>query len=231
MIELRGIGKEYAQASATVRALVDVDLDVDAGEALAVLGPSGSGKSTLLHLLGLLETPTRGTYALGGRAVSGLAPDELARVRNREVGFVFQRFHLVPRLDAVENVALPMRFGSVGRRDRRRRALELLDEVGLAERATHRPAELSGGQQQRVAIARALALRPRLLLADEPTGALDQSVGSEILELLLGLNRGGTTLVVVTHDEGLAARLPRQVRMLDGRVERDDRRVQSSPQA
>ncbi|MEM9378760.1 MAG: ABC transporter ATP-binding protein [Planctomycetota bacterium] len=228
MIELRGIGKDYAQASATVRALEDVDLDVDAGEAVAVLGPSGSGKSTLLHVVGLLDTPTRGTYALGGRPVAGLSPGELAGVRNREVGFVFQRFHLVPRLDAVENVALPMRFGGVGRRERRRRALELLGEVGLADRSTHRPAELSGGQQQRVAISRALALRPRLLLADEPTGALDQSVGADILDLLLGLNRAGTTLLVVTHDEGLAARLPREVRMIDGRVERDLRRVQSS---
>jgi len=223
MIELEGIGKEYPQAGETVHALVGVDLEVAAGEAVAILGPSGSGKSTLLHILGLLDSPTSGRYVLNVTDVSRLVGNELARVRNRDVGFVFQRFHLVSRLDAIDNVALPLRFGGVPRRERRRRAVELLERVGLSDRAGHRPAELSGGQQQRVAIARALACGPRLLLADEPTGALDQAVGAEILDLLAELNAGGTTLVVVTHDEALAARLPRQVRMLDGNIESDER--------
>ena len=223
MIELEGIGKEYPQAGEAVHALVEVDLEVAAGEAVAILGPSGSGKSTLLHILGLLDSPTSGRYLLNGKDVSRLEGNDLARVRNRDVGFVFQRFHLVSRLDAIDNVALPLRFGGVARRERRRRAAELLERVGLSDRAGHRPAELSGGQQQRVAIARALACAPRLLLADEPTGALDQAVGSGILDLLADLNAGGTTLVVVTHDEALAARLPRQVRMLDGTIESDER--------
>lgn len=223
MIELEGIGKEYPQAGESVHALIGVDLKVAAGEAVAILGPSGSGKSTLLHILGLLDSPTSGRYVLNGADVSRLVGNDLARVRNRDVGFVFQRFHLVSRLDATDNVALPLRFGGVARRERRRRAAELLERVGLSDRAGHRPAELSGGQQQRVAIARALACGPRLLLADEPTGALDQAVGAEILDLLADLNAGGTTLVVVTHDEALAARLPRQVRMLDGTIESDER--------
>ncbi|MEM6673190.1 MAG: ABC transporter ATP-binding protein [Planctomycetota bacterium] len=223
MIELEGIGRDYPHAGDVVRALRSVDLTIEGGEAASVVGPSGSGKSTLLHVLGLLDTPSRGTYRLAGRDVSALDRDERARVRNREVGFVFQRFHLVGRLEARENVALPLRFAGTPRRERLRRADELLERVGLETRRTHRPAELSGGQQQRVAIARAMACGPRLLLADEPTGALDRAAGAAIVELLAELNAGGTTLVVVTHDEDLARKLPRVLRMLDGSVVADER--------
>lgn len=223
MIELRGLTKTYAQANETVHALVQVDLDIARGESLAILGPSGSGKSTLLQLMGLLDSPTSGTYHLDGRDVTALTGPELARCRNEQIGFVFQRFHLVGRLSALDNVELPLRFGRVPRKERRRRAAALLDRVGLSDREGHRPSELSGGQQQRVAIARAMAANPDVLLADEPTGALDQAMGAEILQLLLALSGEGRTLVVVTHDEELAARLPRAVRMLDGRVERDER--------
>ncbi|QDV04658.1 Macrolide export ATP-binding/permease protein MacB [Planctomycetes bacterium Poly30] len=229
VIQMSGIGRDYAGAESnasgvetTVRALRDIDLEVLRGEALAVLGPSGSGKSTLLNLLGLLDTPTRGSYRLDGREVSTLDLKELARARNQKIGFVFQRFHLVPRLDAIENVALPLRFAGIRRRERRRRAAELLEKLGLSDRATHRPAELSGGQQQRVAIARAMVCQPSLLLADEPTGALDQSTGSAILDLLTELHAEGMTLIVVTHDEALGARLPRRIRMLDGAVLTDE---------
>lgn len=222
VIEMSGIGRDYMAAAgetgALVRALDAVDLRVERGEALAVLGPSGSGKSTLLNLLGLLDTPTRGSYRLDGRAVESLKGRELAATRNQRIGFVFQSFHLVPRLSAVDNVGLPLRFAGVPRRERRRRALELLDQLGLADRANHKPAELSGGQQQRVAIARAMVTKPSLLLADEPTGALDQATGASIMTLLDDLHAEGMTLIIVTHDENLGARMPRCLRMLDGRV-------------
>ncbi len=222
MIELQQLSKSHTLGAESVQALVGADLVVGAGEALAIVGPSGSGKSTLLQLLGLLDTPSAGRYLFEGQDVAGIQGDQRARLRNRKIGFVFQRFHLVPRLDALDNVALPMRLGGVGRRERRARAAALLERVGLADRIGHRPSELSGGQQQRVAIARALAQSPKLLLADEPTGSLDQGSGGEILDLLLELNAEGTTLMVVTHDAGLAQRLPRGLWMLDGRIERDE---------
>ncbi len=222
VIEMSGVGRDYVAAAggtgALVRALHAIDLRVERGEALAVLGPSGSGKSTLLNLLGLLDTPTRGSYRLDGRAVESLKGNELAATRNQRIGFVFQSFHLVPRLSATDNVALPLRFAGVPRRDRRRRALALLDRLGLADRAGHKPAELSGGQQQRVAIARAMVTEPSLLLADEPTGALDQATGASIMTLLDELHAEGMTLIIVTHDENLGARMPRCLRMLDGRI-------------
>jgi putative ABC transport system ATP-binding protein len=225
VIEMSGIGRDYravsGEAGTLVRALDAIDLRVERGEALAVLGPSGSGKSTLLNLLGLLDTPTRGSYRLDGQPVESLERRELAMTRNQRIGFVFQSFHLVPRLNAVDNVALPLRFAGVRRRERRRLAVELLDQLGLGDRADHKPAELSGGQQQRVAIARAMVTKPSLLLADEPTGALDQTTGASIMELFDRLHRDGMTLVIVTHDEKLGARMPRRLHMLDGRVQRD----------
>ena len=228
MIKLRGIGRDYASGDATVHALSDVDLEIEAGEMLALLGPSGSGKSTLLHLLGCLDRPTRGTYHLSGRDVSRLDRNQLAAVRGEQIGFVFQRFHLMPRSTALENVALPLRFAGVSVRERRARAADLLRRVGLDDRRHHRPAELSGGQQQRVAIARALAADPPLILADEPTGNLDSQVGGEIVDLLLELHSEGRTVVVITHDESLAARAERTVRLLDGRVFSDERVAQES---
>ncbi len=225
MIELNDVGRDYTLGTTLVRALDAVNLHVEAGERLAILGPSGSGKSTLLHVLGCLDRPSRGSYHLDGVDVASLDRDELAAARCEKVGFVFQRFHLMPRQTALENVALPMRFAGMGAGERRRRAAQLLERVGLADRAQHRPGELSGGQQQRVAVARALANRPQILMADEPSGNLDSHSGEEIFELLLELNREGSTLVVVTHDEELAARLGRVVRMLDGRIVSDSGKV------
>jgi putative ABC transport system ATP-binding protein len=221
LIQLQQIGKEYASGEGAVHALRDVDLEVEAGEYVSVLGPSGSGKSTLLHVIGCLDSPSAGRYLLDGTDVGSLDVNRMADVRNRRFGFVFQAFQLMPRLSALDNVALPLRFAGQGIDERRRRAAELLDAVGLADRATHRPTELSGGQQQRVAIARALANRPDVILADEPTGNLDSRAGSEIVELLEQLNANGQTLILVTHDESLAARTRRTIRMLDGAIVSD----------
>ena len=221
MIELSGIAREYFQGTSAVRALREVDLSIDRGESIAILGPSGSGKSTLLHVLGCLDTPTQGRYTIDGEDALSLDRNRLAELRNRRFGFVFQAFHLMPRSTALENVALPLRFAGMALGERRRRALELLERVGLADRVDHLPTELSGGQQQRVAVARALACRPDVILADEPTGNLDSQSGTEIMALLDELNREGQTLVVVTHDEQLAARARRVIRVLDGRVVSD----------
>ena len=224
MIELTGIDKEYAQGESTVHALRAVDLLVEAGESISILGPSGSGKSTLLHVIGCLDTPTRGRYLLEGEEVGSLDPGRMAEVRNRRFGFVFQSFHLLPRLSALENVAMPLRFAGKSTAEQRERAAALLERVGLTDRLTHRPSELSGGQQQRVAIARALANRPAVLLADEPTGNLDSHSGEEVVALLEELNGEGQTVIVVTHDEGLAARTSRVIRMLDGGIVADSGR-------
>ncbi len=221
IIEMHGITKVYDTGKIQVEALRGIDLTVGRGEFVAVVGPSGSGKSTLLNLLGCLDTPTDGDYRLSGESVAGLDRDRLADIRNRRVGFVFQNFNLLPQLSALENVEMPLLFGGVGRRERRRRALEQLDAVGLADRVEHTPTELSGGQMQRVAIARALAMEPDLLLADEPTGNLDTSSGSDILSVLDHLSKQGRTLMVVTHDPALARRADRMVEIRDGEIVED----------
>jgi len=225
IIEMRAITKVYDTGKIKVEALRGIDLVVDKGEFVAVVGPSGSGKSTLLNLVGCLDTPSGGTYMLGGEAVAGLDRDQLADVRNRRVGFVFQNFNLLPQLTALENVEMPMLFGGIGRRERRRRAMEHLQRVGLGERVEHKPTELSGGQMQRVAIARALAMEPDIVLADEPTGNLDTGSGSDVMSLLSELWDQGRTLVVVTHDSTLAARAGRVVEIRDGLVVGNQRAV------
>ncbi len=225
IIEMLGITKVYNTGKIKVEALKGIELVVDKGEFVAVVGPSGSGKSTLLNLIGCLDTPTGGSYMIGGEAVAGLDRDALADVRNRRVGFVFQNFNLLPQLTALENVELPMLFGGVGRRERRRRAVEHLERVRLGDRVEHRPTELSGGQMQRVAIARALAMEPDIVLADEPTGNLDTGSGSDVMSLLSELWGQGRTLVVVTHDQTLAKRAGRIVEIRDGLVVTDRRAV------
>ncbi len=222
MIRLEDVGMRYtAIGAAPVDALRHIDLSIERGEYVALVGPSGSGKSTLMHIVGCLATPTSGKYLLNDVDVGDLDRNALARIRSEHVGFVFQRFHLLPRATALENVIVPLRFAGAPRGSRRERAAEILQRVGLADRLGHRPSELSGGQQQRVAIARALANHPDLLLADEPTGNLDSKAGGEIIELLEELHREGRTIVVVTHDDGIAGRAQRVLRMLDGEIVED----------
>jgi putative ABC transport system ATP-binding protein len=228
LIDMRAITKVYDTGKVKVEALRGVDLAVGRGEFVAVVGPSGSGKSTLLNLLGCLDTPSDGDYFLGGEPVAGLDRDRLADIRNRRVGFVFQSFNLLPQLTALENVEMPLLFGGVGRSERRRRALEQLEKVGLGDRVEHKPTELSGGQMQRVAIARALAMDPDIVLADEPTGNLDTSSGSDVMSLMAELWEQGRTLVVVTHDMGLARRADRVVEIRDGVIVEDSRGAQSA---
>ncbi|MCB1929879.1 MAG: ABC transporter ATP-binding protein [Rhodocyclaceae bacterium] len=223
-IELDEVDRIFEIGDTCVHALKSISLAIDAGEYLAVMGPSGSGKSTLLNLLGLLDRPTHGQYRLEGHEVGALPPDQQARVRSERIGFVFQSFHLVPRLSAAENVALPMMLAGIAAGERQRRVAEALAAVGLESRADHRPQQLSGGQRQRVAIARATIMRPAVLLADEPTGNLDRATGTEVTELLEGLNRGGTTLIVVTHDPAIGERARRCLQMEDGAVRADQRR-------
>ena len=218
-----GLERVFGEGDVAVHALRGVDLEVGAGEYIAIMGASGCGKSTLLNLLGCLDRPTRGTYLLEGRDVSRLEPDERAAVRNETLGFVFQDFHLLPRTTALENVELPLLYGSTPVEDQERRAREALARVGLSGRASHTPRELSGGQQQRVAIARALVTNPSVLLADEPTGNLDTTTSAEILALLDELHERGLTLVLVTHDEDVGARAQRLIRMRDGRIVEDSR--------
>jgi putative ABC transport system ATP-binding protein len=206
-----------------VHALAGVDLRIEPGEYISVMGPSGSGKSTLLNVLGLLDRPDAGHYLLEGRDVTTLSPDEQARVRSQRIGFVFQSFHLVPRLTAAENIALPMVLAGLPARERDALVRQALHGFGLADRAGHRPDQLSGGQRQRVAIARATIMQPALLLADEPTGNLDRATGDEVVRLLEQLNAGGVTLLVVTHDAALGARARRCLRMEDGAIRRDER--------
>ena len=221
MIALRGLTRHYQVGDQIVRALDGVDLDVPDGDYVAIMGPSGSGKSTLLHLLGCLDRPTAGSYRLDGDEVGTLDDAALADVRSRRIGFVFQFFHLVPRLDASANVELPMVLAGLRPAERRERARAALAAVGLTDRADHRPDQLSGGQRQRVAIARATVMRPSILLADEPTGNLDSASGGEILALLEGMNREGLTLLVVTHDPKVGERARRVVQMVDGRITSD----------
>jgi len=221
IIDMKAITKVYDTGKVQVEALRGIDLTVQKGEFVAVVGPSGSGKSTLLNLLGCLDTPSDGDYLLSGESVAGLDRDQLADIRNRRVGFVFQNFNLLPQLSALENVEMPLLFGGVGRRERRKRALEQLDAVGLADRVEHKPTELSGGQMQRVAIARALAMNPDIVLADEPTGNLDTGSGSDVMSVLTELWDQGATLIVVTHDKALAKRANRMVEIRDGLVVED----------
>jgi len=219
-VEARGITKVYRMEGVEVRALDGVDMAVARGDSLAIMGPSGSGKSTLLGLLGGLDRPTSGSLAFEGRDVARLSDDELARLRNQVVGFVFQNFQLLPRTTALGNVGLPLVYRGLGRAERRRRATQALEAVGLAQRLLHRPSQLSGGEQQRVAIARALAAEPAMLLADEPTGNLDSRSGDEVLELLARLRaERGVAVVVVTHDAGVAARFDHTLLVRDGRLE------------
>jgi putative ABC transport system ATP-binding protein len=223
LIELRGVRKVYDVGGEQVRALDGVDLDIEGGEYIAVMGSSGSGKSTLMNLLGCLDTPSEGHYSLNGQAVESLDDEQLAAIRNREIGFVFQTFNLLPRTTALQQVELPLVYGGVGRAERHRRAAEALERVGLADRARHTPNELSGGQRQRVAIARALVNRPSILLADEPTGNLDSATSSEIMALFDELHRGGNTVILVTHEADIAAHAERKVTLFDGRVLTDER--------
>jgi putative ABC transport system ATP-binding protein len=225
LIETRDLGRVYDLDAGRVVALDQVSLEIEAGDFVAVMGPSGSGKSTFMNLIGCLDKPTAGRYRLAGTAVESLDPDKLARLRNREIGFVFQQFNLLPRVDALANVELPMIYAGFDRRTRRRRALQALSRVGLADRAHHRPMQLSGGQQQRVAIARALVNSPSLLLADEPTGALDSRTAAEILGLFQALNREGATIVLVTHDAEVGRHARRLVRFKDGQVVEDRRQT------
>jgi putative ABC transport system ATP-binding protein len=228
IIRMSNIRKIYDTGKVKVEALKGIDLDVFPGEFVAIVGPSGSGKSTLMNLLGCLDTPSEGTYEIGGDNVAGVTRDELAEIRNRRVGFVFQSFNLLPHLSALENVALPMLFGGVSTKERNARATELLEKVGLGERLDHKPTELSGGQMQRVAIARALAMNPDILLADEPTGNLDTSSGTDIMSIFNELWQSGRTLVIITHDPALARRASRIVEIRDGRITRDTRNEQAA---
>jgi len=221
IIRMSEIRKVYDTGKVKVEALKGVDLNVNKGEMVAIVGPSGSGKSTLMNLLGCLDTATSGTYELGGENVAGVTRDQLAEIRNRRVGFVFQNFNLLPHISAAENVELPLLFGGFSPKDRRERAKELLTRVGLGDRLEHKPTELSGGQMQRVAIARSLAMNPDIVLADEPTGNLDSSSGTDIMSIFTELWKSGRTLVIITHDPALARRANRIIEVRDGRITSD----------
>ncbi|MGQ0702272.1 MAG: ABC transporter ATP-binding protein [Gemmatimonadales bacterium] len=221
IIVVRNLHRDYQMGTETVRALRGVDLTIRRNEFVAIMGPSGSGKSTLMNLVGCLDSPTDGEYWLNGHRVSDLGDDELARIRNKEIGFVFQTFNLLPRANALQNVELPLIYGGVSAKERRKSAIDALERVGLGDRMNHRPNELSGGQRQRVAIARALVNHPSIILADEPTGNLDSKTSEEILTLFDKLHQEGQTIILVTHEHDIAAHAHRQVHLKDGMVERD----------
>jgi len=222
LIRTSELGRDYRKGGETVRALRDITLEIAAGEFVAIMGPSGSGKSSLMNLLGFLDRPTTGAYWYGGQDVSRLSPDSLAAMRRREVGFVFQNFNLLGRSSAIENVALPLLYAGVGKAERRRRASAALDAVGLGHRKDHQPRQLSGGEQQRVAIARSLVNKPAVILADEPTGALDSRTGRGVLALFQALNKTGMTIIMVTHDATVARHARRIVSLADGRMATDE---------
>jgi len=222
------LAREYAMGAEVVHALRGVDIQIQKNEFVACMGPSGSGKSTLMNLIGCLDTPTSGEYWLNGQKVSDLSDDELARIRNKEIGFVFQTFNLLPRAHALHNVELPLIYAGLPAKERRERAAQALQKVGLGDRMDHKPNELSGGQRQRVAIARALVNEPSILLADEPTGNLDSATGNEIMGLFEELHTSGQTIVLVTHEHDIAAHARRQIHLLDGKIERDERMERQS---
>ena len=219
ILRLVDVGKTYATGSVQVEALHGISMEVDRGEYVAIMGPSGSGKSTLMHILGCLDVPTTGSYDLAGEDVSAMSEDALARVRNRQIGFVFQQFNLLPALSAWRNVELPLCYSGVGRSERKERAMQVLERVGLGDRVDHRPGELSGGQQQRVAVARALVTDPALILADEPTGNLDSHSSADVLRLFVELHDQGRTIVLITHEREVAESAQRVVRILDGQID------------
>ena len=224
LIEIQDIYKIYNEGKESeVRALDGVSLTIDRGEFVAIVGQSGSGKSTMMNVLGCLDIPTYGTYLLDGTEVTDLSDRQLARIRNREIGFIFQGYNLIQELDALENVTLPLIYQGLSIFEREDRAMEALERVGMADRAHHRPSEMSGGQQQRVAIARAIATKPPIIMADEPTGALDSKTGRHVLEILRQLNNEGSTIILITHDEGIAAQAHRRVRLTDGKIVSDER--------
>ena len=223
MIELSAISRIFQMGDQEIRALDHINLEIASGEYVSIMGPSGSGKSTLLNVIGLLDRPDSGRYQLDGRDVTDLSETEQARVRREKIGFVFQSFHLIPRLTAAENIELPLILTGISPAERKTRVDETLHAFNLSERARHRPAELSGGQRQRVAIARATILRPSALLADEPTGNLDHSIGAEVMALLENLHHAGTTLIIVTHDRELGLRAHRRIAMRDGQIVADER--------
>ncbi len=222
VIEINGIGKTYKIGEVVVNALVSVDLKIAKGEYVALMGPSGSGKSTLMNILGCLDTPSRGSYKLNGTDVSHMTDNELAEIRNKEIGFIFQTFNLLARNSSLENVALPLVYAGIGKTERLAKAKQALESVGLGERVEHKPNELSGGQRQRVAIARALVNSPAIILADEPTGNLDTKTSHEIMDLLEEIHQKGNTVIIVTHEEDIAKRAKRIVRLRDGVIESDN---------
>lgn len=221
MISLQGIGRDFLLGTQTVHALADIDLDIDQGEYVSIMGPSGSGKSTLLNIIALLDRPTQGKYTLNNNDVTGLPDEELAKIRRENIGFVFQFFHLIPRLTATGNIEVPLILAGIEPRERRTRIDKVIKNFGLEHRADHRPDQLSGGERQRVAIARAMIMQPSVILADEPTGNLDQKTGHQVIELLENLNADNVTLIIVTHDGDIGKRAKRRLKLVDGRVAGD----------
>ena len=221
VIKIRNITRNFPLGNEVVKVLKCIDLDIERGEYVALMGPSGSGKSTLMNLLGCLDTPTSGTYELNGKDVSNMSDDELAEIRNREIGFVFQTFNLLPRTTALENVALPMIYAGKSKKERTERATQVLQDVGLGDRMDHRPNQLSGGQRQRVAVGRALVNNPSIILADEPTGNLDSKTSLEIMNLFNQIHKAGNTVILVTHEEEIAENAHRIIRLRDGMIESD----------
>ena len=221
VIEIRNIIRDFKLGQEIVHVLKGIDLEIKRGEYVAIMGPSGSGKSTLMNLLGCLDTPTAGSYNLNGNDVSQMSDDDLAEIRNKEIGFVFQTFNLLPRTTALDNVALPMIYAGANKKDRNMRATEVLTDVGLADRMDHKPNQLSGGQRQRVAVGRALVNKPSIILADEPTGNLDSKTGTEIMALFDEIHKSGNTVIMVTHEEDIAAHAKRVIRLRDGVIESD----------